>query len=202
MICRELKLVRQNSDMPAYHQSKMKLFLLSELFLAGVLLLLGRHWWCSCHGYFLWSGEIFSAHNSQHLLDPYSFSHIQHGILFYFFLWLARKRGTLSIHTAFAIALLIEIVWEGLENSPLIIDRYRAVTVSLGYYGDSIINSMADLACCATGFLLCCRFSARTMALFFVLVEISMLCLYRDSLLVNVLMLTFPIEAIRIWQSG
>lgn len=181
---------------------ELRFFVAVSTLLSCILLLLGRTWWCSCETLALWSGDPLSSHNSQHLLDPYSFSHLQHGLLFYAFFWLLGRRFIGVKEWGFVAALFLEVTWEGLENSSLIIDRYRTATMSLGYYGDSIVNSLGDLASCAIGFLLCRRFPAIVMGALFVFIEGMMILLYRDSLLINILMLTFPVEAIKRWQVG
>ena len=112
----------------------------------------GRVWWCACGRWYPVSLHVNSMHNSQHLFDPYSLSHVLHGILFFGLLWLFRRRLILDVRAA--IAASIEIGWEMLENSPVIINRYRAATVSFGYTGDSIFNSLGDIASFVLGFYL------------------------------------------------
>jgi uncharacterized protein DUF2585 len=166
---------------------------------AGVVeWLLGRSWWCKCGTWAPLSWDVWSVHNSQHLVDWYSFSHVQHGLVFYAFLHFVAWR--LSLGWRLVLSTAVEAFWEVLENSPIIIDRYRAVTASLDYYGDSIVNSVADIGCCVFGFWLAMRLSARMSVALFVVIEVVMVLWIRDSLLLNVLMLTWPIEAIRRWQ--
>jgi len=160
----------------------------------------GRVAWCACKQPALWNGDIWSAHNSQHLLDPYSFTHALHGVLFCGLLWLILPRMRLVWRLWYATGL--EALWEILENSPWIIDRYRAVTISLGYTGDSIANSLGDLACCALGFLLAWKLGSRRSLILFVVTELLLLCWIRDTLILNVIMLIHPIEAIKTWQMG
>ena len=160
----------------------------------------GRVWWCRCGRFYPISFDVGSMHNSQHLLDAYSLSHVLHGMLFFGFFWLFRRRLSLAWRAAFAAT--VEIAWEMIENSPIIIDRYRTATVSLGYTGDSIFNSLGDIASFVIGF-----YAARKLGLWrsvgiFVAVELIMLWMIRDNLLLNVLMLLWPIDAIRRWQSG
>lgn len=158
----------------------------------------GRIWWCACSELYPWAGDIWSSHNSQHWFDPYSFTHVLHGVLLYGLLALLLPRlpwtWRLTLATAF------EAVWEVLENSPLIIQRYREATIGLGYEGDSIANSLADILCCAIGFLLARRLGFRRSAMVFVVTELVLLVWVRDNLTLNVLMLTCPIEAIKTWQ--
>ena len=168
--------------------------------LAATLAYLGRVWWCECGGAVPWAWDINSSHNSQHLLDPYTFSHVQHGLLlFWLLLPLSRSVGP---RWRWFAALLIEAGWEVIENTPMVIERYRAGTISLDYYGDSIANSLSDLTACAAGYLLARRVGWRWGVAIYVLIELSMLALIRDSLLLNVLMLFYPLEAVRTWQAG
>ena len=167
---------------------------------ATVLRAMGRNWWCDCSSPVPWAWDINSSHNSQHLFDPYSLTHVLHGVIFFIVL-----RGLLpgiAGGTRFLIAIIIEAGWEILENSPLIIERYRSVTVSLGYYGDSIANSIADIVCCAAGYLIARRIGWRWSLLLFVSVELFLLVTIRDCLILNVIMLVKPIEAIKQWQMG
>jgi hypothetical protein len=160
----------------------------------------GRIWWCECGGWSPVSVVVHSQHNSQHLFDAYSLSHVLHGILFFGVLWPFRKY--LSLNTRAAIAAMIEIGWELLENSPIIIDRYRAATISLGYAGDSIANSLADVFSFVVGFYLARKLGLWWSVAVFIAVELLMLWLMRDNLTLNVLMLLWPIDAVRKWQAG
>jgi len=170
--------------------------------LLGVALLersQGRLWICSCGRILLWAGDVWSSDNSQHWLDPYSFTHILHGFLFF---WLvAGLLPRLSFAWQLCLAILIEGAWEVVENSAAIIDRYRAVTVSLGYTGDTIVNSLADIVLCGLGFWLARQLGWRRTLLIFFVFEIVLLVWIRDGLLLNVLMLIYPVDAIRAWQS-
>lgn len=158
--------------------------------------------WCKWDSpLWLISLDAWSKHNSQHLLDPYSFSHYLHGFIFFWGLNLVLGKKV-PFTWLLAMSVGIECGWELLENSPLIIDKYRANTASLEYYGDSLLNSFGDLLSCAFGFW--CAFKLkffRSLALF-VLIELFMIWWIRDSLIINIIMLTFPIEAIKIWQMG
>ena len=142
--------------------------------------------------------DIWSSGQSQRVLDPYTLSHILHGFLFYGLLWLMARR--LPIEWRFFGAIVLEAAWEILENSPIIIDRYRAVTIAQGYVGDSILNSLSDVFMAALGFLLAWRLTVRTSVALIVATELIMLALIRDNLTLNIVMLAFPIEAIRVWQ--
>ncbi len=163
-----------------------------------VLRLLGRHV-VSDSGVGLWTGA-WTHQTSQWMLDPYSFSHVLHGI---FFCWLLLPLGRwLSIGSRFLIACLLEASWEILENSPFIIDRYRTATASLDYYGDSILNSTFDLLAAMLGFWLASRYPWKWILLFVLTVELASLYFIRDNLTLNILMLFHPSDTIKQWQMG
>ena len=167
--------------------------------LTGLLVSLqGRIHWCACGHWHPWTSSVVSAHNSQHLFDPYSFTHIAHGLLLFLLLqWLAPHWSLLRRYT---ITLAVEGAWEVLENTAWIIHRYREATLSLGYAGDSVLNSMADVLCCALGFGIAWKWGrARTVALFAAM-ELALLVTVRDNLTLNILMLICPIESIKTWQ--
>ena len=141
-----------------------------------------------------------SAHNSQHFIDPYTFTHILHGILFF---WIASLIfGKLPIVWRLLIAISVESAWEVAENTNAVIQRYREVTISLDYFGDSIINSLADIFSFALGFWLANKIRFWLSLAFFVLVEIILLLWIRDSLILNIIMLLYPLDAIKKWQGG
>lgn len=158
----------------------------------------GRQWWCVCSRFSLWEGDIWSSHCSQHVFDPYSFTHVLHGVVFCWLAALAFPRVTLPWRLWIATA--IETLWEIIENTSFVIRRYREVTIGLGYEGDSIINSMSDIGCCALGFIVAQYLGFRRSLIFFVVVELLLLVFIRDNLTLNVLMLLYPIEAIKTWQ--
>lgn len=168
--------------------------------LVVILHLLGRRPWCKCGGYSPWSWEIYSQHNSQHLIDPYTFTHVLHGIVFFGVLWLLRDR--LSDSVRLMIAAVVEAAWEVLENTSLIIERYREATISLDYYGDSIANSVSDVLACLLGYLIASRLRWYYSVAIFLAVEVTLLLTIRDSLLLNVIMLVYPSDAILQWQAG
>lgn len=147
-----------------------------------------------------WDGDIWSSENSQRVADAYSFSHLAHGILFYGILWLLARR--LPLHVRFSVALVAEAGWEVLENSPIIINRYREATISLGYVGDSVLNSCCDIGMMALGFWFARSVRPRWSAAAVVAMEVGCLLWVRDNLTLNVLMLVHPIEAIKAWQSA
>lgn len=160
----------------------------------------GRSWLCTCGYVLLWAGDIWSSDNSQHLFDPYSFTHVLHGVVFYALLAWSLPR--LTANWRLAIALAIEAGWEVVENAEFIIQRYRETTLALGYNGDTIINSLTDILLCAVGFWLAQQLGFRRSAILFVATELVLIFWIRDSLLLNVLMLIYPIEAIKAWQMG
>ena len=160
----------------------------------------GHVWWCQAGDYVPWSWDIWSTHNSQHLIDPYSFTHILHGMLEFWLIGLVFPRVPLAWRMLIAVA--IEGSWEIAENSSYVINRYREATISLNYFGDSIINSMSDIFCCATGFVIAYKLRFwRSLALFIV-TEIVLIFWIHDSLLLNILMLIYPLEAVKHWQMG
>ncbi len=166
---------------------------------AGTLDLMGQWWWCSCGSLVPWSWDIWSSHNSQHLLDPYFFTHVLHGMLFFAALCLLPKRVPLQVR--FLITMTIEGLWEILENSPIIVERYRAATISLDYYGDSIANSISDIGACALGFWITASLRWWWSVAIFVVVELLLVITIRDCLILNIIMLLCPIEAIKQWQA-
>jgi hypothetical protein len=148
----------------------------------------------------LWVADIQSDQNSQQIADPYTFTHVMHGAVFYGLTRAALGPSQLAARAIAAIA--IESAWEALENTDMVIERYRAATVSLGYYGDSVLNSVADILACALGFLLAWRMPARATVAWVVVVEVILAFWIRDNLTLNVLMLIHPVQAIRAWQMG
>ena len=167
---------------------------------ADVLQLMGRPTICTCGYVKLWHGGANTAETSQHIFDWYSFSHIIHGFIFYLFTWMLFPQA--RIVARLLPAVMIECGWELLENSNFIIDRYRAGTIALGYTGDSILNSMSDIASMIGGFLLAWRLPVRAIVALAVTMELFTGFLIRDNLTLNVIMLLHPFEAIRDWQSG
>src|ERR671917_1383179 len=157
--------------------------------LAGTAYILrsqGRLWRCSCDYLLIWSGDPWSSDNSQHLLDPYSFTHLLHGFLLCGLLALIAPR--LSAVWQLWLAVTIEAAWELVENSEFVIRRYREETAALGYHGDTIVNSLGDILACGLGFVLARRLGLRRTLALFVVAEVALVFLIRDSLLLNVIM--------------
>ncbi|MCY1671833.1 DUF2585 domain-containing protein [Novosphingobium sp. SL115] len=175
--------------------------------IAVAIILLGMHRppICPCGTIRLWHGVVESAENSQQISDWYSFSHVIHGFLFYgatHVVWRRFGLSEISPKWALAFAVLVEGAWEILENSPIIIDRYRAVTVSWGYSGDSVLNSVADMGFMALGFVFAARAPVVVTVVTAIAFELFTLTMIRDNLTLNVLMLATPIEAVREWQAA
>ena len=167
---------------------------------AATLLLMGRNPICTCGTVDLWVGARDSPKTSQMLADWYSPSHIVHGLLFYAFLRLVAGRAQLELR--FLAALLVEAGWEVIENTPFVIDRYRATTAALGYTGDSIINSVSDIFMMALGFLVARKLPVWASLLALILLELIPLLVIRDNLALNVWQLIAPSEALQRWQAG
>jgi hypothetical protein len=158
----------------------------------------GRLWLCDCGRVLVWASDAWGADNSQHLFDPYSFTHVLHGFIFCGVLaWVLSR---VSWQWRLALAVSIEALWEVVENSAFVIGRYREATLALGYQGDTIINSTGDIFACALGFLLARRLGLRRTLVAFAVTELVLLFWIRDSLLLNVLMLLYPLDAIKDWQ--
>jgi len=167
---------------------------------AAILHGMGRVFFCTCGRVRVWAGGVHTPDNSQQLSDWYSFSHIIHGMIFFAVLaWLLPR---VPLLWRLVIAVVVECGWEILENSPIIIDRYRAATIAVGYTGDSILNSLSDVAMMALGFLIAAKLPWRWTLGLALAMELMTLILIRDNLTLNVLMLAWPLDAVRDWQAG
>lgn len=157
----------------------------------------GRIWFCECQQLRFWTSEADGRHTSQHLADPYTFSHLQHGLLLFFAAKWLFPRWKWQWQWWWALA--VEAAWEIFENSSWVIDRYRQ-TAALGYNGDSVLNSVGDIVACGLGLYVAHRLGWRATCVLFVAIEVVMLLTIRDSLLLNIVMLLMPLEAIKQWQ--
>ena len=167
---------------------------------AALLYLMGRPPICTCGEIDLWVGKVNSSRTSQMLSDWYSPSHIVHGFLFYGALWLVARKW--PVERRFLGALVVEVAWEIVENTPLIINRYREATAALGYTGDSVLNSVSDIAMMGFGFLLARRLPVWVSVAIVLVLELVPFLVIRDNLTLNVWMLLAPNESIKAWQSA
>ncbi|WP_050744686.1 MULTISPECIES: DUF2585 domain-containing protein [unclassified Shinella] len=167
---------------------------------AIILYTMGQPLICKCGYVKLWHGVVVSSENSQHLSDWYTPSHIIHGILFFGLFTFLLKKASLKLRLA--LSLVLECAWEILENTDMIINRYREATISLDYFGDSVINSSADILAMVVGFFLAARLPVWASVAIIVVFEATTTWLIRDGLALNILMLVWPLEAVKAWQGG
>lgn len=165
----------------------------------ALLHLQGRRLWCALGDPAIWISDVWTPHCSQHPFDPYSFTHFSHGLIFFALLFPFASR--LGWSWRLSIAILIAAAWEIVENSSLVIERYRTATMSLDYLGDSITNALGDILSCALGFLVAGRLTWRLALSLFALLESALLFAIRDNLTLNVIMLLYPLDFIKSWQS-
>ena len=192
------------SDIPWHTRHREKLWLIAGLLLLMVLTALllrlqDRLWICACGTIKFWIGNTCSSDNSQHLLDPFSLTHVLHGVAFYWVIaWLAvRLRSSWQI----LLAITLESAWEVFENTNFVIERYRTATAALGYTGDTVVNSLGDILCCLAGFLIAKRLGFWRSLVVFLLIELLLIIWIKDSLLLQILMLISPVVAIKNWQT-
>ncbi|QQE13899.1 DUF2585 family protein [Planctomycetota bacterium] len=171
--------------------------------MVGAMKYMGRLWWCACGQPRLWGGAVNSEHNSQHLFDWYSLSHVLHGFIFYWALSPINKIPGIKIgkRWLFLAAITIEAAWEVLENSPIVIDRYRQ-TIAQGYTGDTVVNSLGDLLACGLGFWIAYLLGWKKTLIIFIIIELAMLYFIRDNLTLNVIALIYPMDSLTQWQQG
>lgn len=162
--------------------------------------MMGRIWICECGYVKLFEPGVNTAGNSQHLFDWYTPSHIIHGFLFYLLGWAVLRGKPLA--AKLSLAAFIEAAWEILENSPIVIDRYRTATMAVGYTGDSILNSGMDMVSMIAGFLFAARAPVWLTVTIAIVFEVLTAFVIRDNLTLNVVMLVWPVEAVKVWQGG
>lgn len=169
---------------------------------AIVLYLMGHPLICKCGTVKLWHFDVESAENSQHLFDWYSPSHLIHGFLFYWLLTLASRYVPMSFGLRLALAVAVEASWEVIENTDFVINHYREATISLDYYGDSVVNSVSDTLIMMAGFYLASRLPVWLTVSLALGLELFVGVAIRDNLTLNILMFVWPIDSVLHWQQG
>lgn len=160
----------------------------------------GRLWFCACGRVLVWVGDAWSTETSQQLFDPYSLTHVLHGLAFCGLLTLLLPR--VGWRWRFVLAVVAEALWEVIENTDFVIRRYREATAALGYTGDTIINSLGDVLACSLGFMLARKLGWLRSLVLFVATEVFLLFWIRDSLILNIILLLYPSQRLRAWQAG
>jgi hypothetical protein len=174
--------------------------LLITIAIAFVLLLMGREPICKCGNIKFWHGVVVSSENSQHISDWYTFSHIIHGFIFYGLTWLLGRNWSFGLRLA--VATLVEGAWEVLENTDAVIQHYREATISLDYFGDSVLNSVMDIVWMMAGFFAASRLPVWVTIALALAMEVGVAWMIRDNLTLNVIMLLYPQDWIKAWQAG
>jgi hypothetical protein len=170
---------------------------------AALLYFMGQPLICECGFVKFWHGPTaLTSENSQHITDWYTFSHIIHGFAFYFFAWLIGKKWGWPVGSMFLLALLAEVGWELFENTDFIINRYREVTISYDYFGDSIINSVGDALAMGAGFFMAWRLPVWVTVMLLFAMEAFVGYYIRDNLALNIIMLIYPLDFLLQWQAG
>jgi hypothetical protein len=181
----------------------------TTLIVAGIILaaalalyLMGHPLICKCGYVKLWHFNVVSAENSQHLIDWYTPSHLIHGFLFYGALWLLSRFVPLSFAMRLILAVAIEAAWEVIENTDFVINHYREMTISLDYYGDSVINSVSDILVMVLGYFMAARLPVWLTVTIAIALELFVGAMIRDNLTLNVLSFVWPVDAVLNWQQG
>lgn len=192
--------------MPRYNRVSFRTYALIAIgvivVFAMILFAMGRIPICKCGYVELWYGSPVGSGNSQHISDWYTFSHVIHGFAFYWIAWLIGRKRNWPIGFRLLLAVIAESAWEVFENSPFIINRYRGTTISLDYYGDSILNSTMDVLFMVFGFFLAAKLPVWATIALTIGMEIFVVYFIRDNLTLNIVMLIYPFKAILRWQTG
>ena len=192
-----------NSEIPWHTRHRETLWLIASLLLvlvvtAFALRFEGRLWICACGSIKFWVGNTCTSDNSQHILDPFSFTHVLHGVAFF---WIIARLGVRLRSTwQLVMAIAIEAAWEVFENTNFVINRYREQTAALGYTGDTVVNSLGDLFCAIAGVLIARKLGFFRSLIVFLVFEVVLLIWIHDSLLLQILMLIYPVNALKAWQ--